>query len=388
MVASCNHCEPAEAPKDAAPSATVSAAPVEDAAPRARDASVATPVDAGPIDAGSSACRLAYGPAEQTFRGPAALVVTTTELRLVANDSGKPKIYSVPLGAQTPPKPTSFVGMRWPPCEVAGKWAYCPGPGGIVNRSTIEGEALAAVAKSRPGTRIAAGAVGPQHSVVAFLDSKRTSEGELLQAFVVLDHGEVERLSEEGAGATTVQIVPRGDGALAAYLDTRTSMVPVHARPIGANGDKLALGADAVVFVGGAPDRGIDFTIAATKKDAFVLLPIAHESADFGMAAIPLHDPPKTDVSAVWSMYPNGLDPAPIAAAGSFVARVRPREREPGSPRILELGRIDEAGAFTSFGAIADGRRITDIAMATDKDGVWILYGDTGATFLERRVCP
>ncbi len=387
MLASCNRCEPGEASKDAAPPPVVSTREIVDAAPPP-EASVTT-VDAGPIDAGPSACRLAYGPAEQPFRGPAALVATATELQLVANDSGKPKIYAVPLGAPTPAKPASFVGMRWPPCEVAGRWAYCQGPGGIVNRSAIDGEGLVQVAKSRPGTRIAAAAIGSQHSVVAFLDSRRTTEGEVLQAFAVLDHGEALRLSEEGAGATTVQLVPRGDGAIAAYLDTRTSMVPVHARPISANGEKLAFGADAVVFVGGAPERGVDFALATTKKDAFALLPISHESTDFGMAAIPIHDPPKTDVAAVWSMYPNGLDPAPIAATGAWIARVRPRERAPGSPRILELGRLDDAGAFTTLGAIADGRHVTDIAMTTDKDGaLWILYGDTNATFLERRVCP
>jgi hypothetical protein len=169
-------------------------------------------------------------------------------------------------------------------------------------------------------------------------------------------------------------------------------MVPVHARHVGVgrgSGDKLALGADAVIFVGGAPERGIDFALGLGKKELFALVPMARETTDFGMAAVPVHDPPRTDVPAVWSPYPNGLDPAPIAAAGDFVARVRPREREPGSPRILELGRLDAAGAFTSLGAVADGRRITDVAMAVDKDGaVWLLYGDANATFLERRVCP
>jgi hypothetical protein len=189
-----------------------------------------------------------------------------------------------------------------------------------------------------------------------------------------------------------MHLAPRGDGAVAVYLDTRTSMVPVHARHVGVRGDKgdkLALGADFVVFVGGAPERGIDFALGLGNKELFALVPMAHDTADFGMASVPIHDPPKIDVPAVWSLYPNGLDPAPIAAAGGFVVRVRPREREPGSPRVLELGRIDDAGVFTTLGAVADGRRITDVTMAIDKDGgVWLLYGDSNATFLERRLCP
>jgi hypothetical protein len=56
---------------------------------------------------------------------------------------------------------------------------------------------------------------------------------------------------------------------------------------------------------------------------------------------------------------------------------------------VLELGRLDAAGAFASLGVIATGKRITDLAIAADPFGaVWVLYGDATATWLERRVCP
>jgi hypothetical protein len=117
------------------------------------------------------------------------------------------------------------------------------------------------------------------------------------------------------------------------------------------------------------------------------------------MAAIPVADPPKDDAQPVWSLYPNGLDPAPVegtvqaedarAGAAAWVARLRPTERAVGSPRVLELGRLDAAGAFASLGVIATGKRITDLAIASDPFGaVWVLYGDATATWLERRVCP
>jgi hypothetical protein len=134
----------------------------------------------------------------------------------------------------------------------------------------------------------------------------------------------------------------------------------------------------------------------------FALIPTGRETTEFGMAAIPIAEQPKEDVQPTWSLYPNGLDPAPIGATLSatvhvadggaesgWVARVRPAEREAGSPRILELGRMDVSGRFTSFGALATDKRITDISLTTDSYGsVWILYGDTNATWLERRVCP
>ena len=218
----------------------------------------------------------------------------------------------------------------------------------------------------------------------------------MLQAFVTLDDGETTRLSDEGAGATVLRLVPRGERAVALYLDARMAMLPVHARPISLRGKDLALADDAVIFVGGPPERGIDLTAAVAGKSLFALIATARETSDFGMATLPVAEEPKHDVQAVWSLYPNGLDPAPMAATihgtgdgPAWVARVRPSERAAGSPRILELGRLDAAGAFTSLGAIATDKRITDIAIAADSFGsVWILYGDSNATWLERRVCP
>lgn len=409
---SCRSCDDAAAKpdKDAAaidaaippaPSVSTSAVATElDASLTLRDAAAST-FDVAVPDSGPSVCRLAYGPAEQAFRGPAAMVTSATELKLVANDGGKPRIYAVPLGPPppalaplaVPPKPSSFVGMRWPPCEMAGRWAYCQAAGGIVYRTTLGVNDTKQIAKSQPSTRITAAALGPDHAVLATLDARRTTEGVMMQAFVTLDDGETVRLSEDGAGATVVRLVPRGDRAVALYIDARMAMVPVHARPLSLRGNDLVLADDAVVFVGGPPERGIELTAAGAGSSIFALLPMARETTDFGMAAIPIAEQPKDDVQPSWSLYPNGLDPAPVAAsvggASSWVARVRPSERVVGSPRIIELGRLDASGGFTSLGAISTGKHVTDMAITGDSYGsVWILYGDTNATWLERRVCP
>lgn len=408
VLAGCKHCgEEAPASRDAAPDAVVpTSTSTVDAGYDASVDAAAPPFDAAPLDAGASACRLVYGPAEQPFRGPAAIVPSPSLLELVANDSGKPRVYGVPIAAIPPPgappvtgpRPLSFTGVRWPACEIANRWAYCQGPGGTIQRTPLGGGDTTRVAKARNGTHLSAAPLGKDHAVVAWLEARPTSEGEMLQAFAAVDDGEATRLSDEGAGATMVRLVARGEGALAVYMDTRTAMIPLHARGVtlSAKGKTPAVGPDEVVFVGGPPERGVEFAIAEGAGATFALLPNAKESAEFGMAALAISDPPKHDVAAVWSLYPNGLDPAPIAATtdasdpkGPIVARVRPRERAPGSPRILELGRLDASGAFTSFGGIADGRRVTDIALARDRFGaVWILYGDTTITWLERRVCP
>src|SRR5262249_15185659 len=161
--------------------------------------------------------------------------------------------------------------------------------------------------------------------------------GNMLSAFVALDEQDPVRLSEDGAGATTLRILQRGESPVVVYLDTRTAMVPVHARVLSLRGNELALGTDTVVFVGGAPERGIDLSVAAAGPSSFAFIPMPIDTAEFGMASIAIQAPPKEDVAAVWSRYPNGIDPAPTAATpardgkSAWVARVRPRLREPGS---------------------------------------------------------
>lgn len=397
LVASCKACD--EGPKRPADAEAPEAAPPREPAAEAGPVDAAVPEDSGGSssapadeDGGGSPCALAYGPAEQPFRGPAALRIAGGALELVANDSGRPRMFSVRLDAKTPPPPSSFVGMRWPPCELAGKFVYCQGPGGAITRTTLGGsDTRTVVSKSRAGSRIAAAPLGKgDHAVVAFLDTRQTTEGSMIQAFVALDDDVPMRLSEDGAGATTMRMAARGEQAVFVYLDTRTAMVPVHARTLRLEGKDLALGEDAVAFVGGAPERGVDLALGGVSRRTYVVLPMPRETTEFGMAAIPVLDPPKEDVAATWSLYPNGLDPAPVGATmDGWIARVRPKEAMVGARRVLELGRLGEDGSFRSLGIIAEGKPITDVALVSDpRHGVWILYGDAKATWLERRVCP
>jgi hypothetical protein len=106
-----------------------------------------------------------------------------------------------------------------------------------------------------------------------------------------------------------------------------------------------------------------------------------------------LGDPPSIDEKTVWSMYPNGLDPAPVAATVGApairVARVRPVDARPEAARGVELGKLDEGGAFTPYGMISTAGRASDLAVASDPVGsLWVYYTDSAGSWLERRVCP
>jgi hypothetical protein len=403
---------PPEARKDAsgassAPSASTQAIdaeakPVEatpdasapDAAVRASDASSGAGATG---DAGASSCKLLYGPQEQPFHGAASIAQEGSRLAVVANDSGRARTFGVLLPPPSPPvAPTPelvFEPMSYPPCELAGKSAYCLGRAGAVRK--ITGPVEREVAKARPYTRLAASSLGDGHSVVAYLVEKTTSEGLMLQAYAVLDEGEPIRLSEEGSGATQIALVPMGDKAVALYLDARTAMTPVHAREISlGKGGTLALGTDVVLAVGGPAERGVSLVGGRMKDATFALVPIPQDVTTFGMTVLSVSSPPKDDIKPKVSLYANGLDPAPLAATHSetldrvYVARVVPESAARAAPRSLELGHLVSDGTFVSHGIV--GRApVSHVSIAVDSARtVWVLYGDAAHTWLSRFGCP
>jgi hypothetical protein len=170
-------------------------------------------------------------------------------------------------------------------------------------------------------------------------------------------------------------------------------MAPVHARPIRTTDGKLELGKDAVVFLGGAPDPYVAGALATSPDAAYYLLPIARDASTFGMAIITLDDPPRDDEPVSWSMYPFGLDPAPIAATRGTspirVARVYPRAAGLRAPRAIELGRVDPGGAFASFGVVAEDPAVARVSIATDSaGGVLLAYEARSAAAVLRLRCP
>ncbi len=375
-------------PRDAAPPPVLDAGPPADAG---------RPSGSRGLDGhdGASACRLLYGPEEQPFRGPAALRPREGYLELVLNEAGRPKTTRVPIAplsapAPKPTAPVSPYAVTWPACAVGGKYVYCLGSAGAIMRTPLAGGEGKEVAKGRPSTRIAAAALAGEHSVVGYLAARKTAEGSTLEAWAAVDAEPPTKLSEDGSGATWLDLAPRAESVVALYLDARAAMTPVHSRHIAWAGGKAEVRKDAVVFVGGPPDRGITGTLAVlSPNDVFGLVPIAEDVYKFSMLSVRIEDPPREDMGAAASPYPNGLDPAPIATSGAFLVRVRPENAQPTSPRVLELGRLDTKGVFTSLGIVSTGRPYADVAMATDSLGaLWILYGDATATFLERRLCP
>jgi hypothetical protein len=345
------------------------------------------------------------GPIEVSLRGPALLNPRGDSMEAIFNEDGRPRVIShaapapvlgpVPSGREPAAGGDKTVGLAVP-CAAAGESIFCPDRSGSVHRTLRGGTEDRIVANSRPQSRIAAATLAGTHIALAYLASRQTSEGWVSEAWLAVDEERPVRVSEDGSGATALALAPRGSQLLALMVDARTALTAMHARLI-AYGAPLHVGEDAVVFVGGPGDRRTRAALAApTSGAAWSFLPIARDVGSFGLAVVKLDEPPHVDEPVVWSMYPNGLDPAPIAAASGFaasspmtwVARVRPQVAEPSSPRMLELGRVAQDGAFVPGHVVATTGNATDVALATDRFGaLWLAWVDGAGSWLERLSC-
>lgn len=377
---------------------------VDGAAPAAATALAPWTVDGG------AGCRLLRGPIELPLKSPAALVARADSLDAVLDDDGKPRTVSFPVMPVPPdaaapsvePAPGGAGAGYAVPCDLAGESIFCADRSGAVHRTNRNGSGDRIVGSSRVGSRIAAAPLAGTHTALGYLASRQTSEGWVSEAWLVVDDAPPVRLSEDGSGATSLDLAQRGSAVLALTVDARAALTAMHARPVTFEAGSAHLGEDAVVFVGGPGDRRTGGALlappsqgptSAAHDPAWALLPIAKDVGSFGLALVRLDDPPHVDEPVSWSLYPNGLDPAPVAAATAaghgWAARVVPRDATPGSARQLELGAIGPGGSFTPHEIVPTTGKPSDVSLAGDAQGaLWLAWVDGGGSWLERLVCP
>lgn len=355
------------------------------------------PKAVSPSDAGPSACRLVGGPVQLSPRGAAALAARGDEVLAVLNEDGHPALASFrvgPLAAGPGPltAPITSRAIRVP-CAVTGDVAFCPDRAGGVHRSTLAGTDSQWVASSFAGTHVSAARAGGQSAVLLYLARRQTSEGWVSEAWVVAEQGLPVRLSEDGSGATSSALVARGSSLLAVTVDSRVALTAMHAREIRFD-HGLRLGEDVVTFVGGPGDPGSAAALAIFPSSrGWALLPIAQDVSSFGLAIVRIDDPPRVDEPVLWSMYLDGLDPAPVATAVAgtrvWIARVTPRQRGPGSPKDLELGELANDGAFTLKRVIDGAVGATEVALVSDSRGAfWVTWLGPSGSWVQRVSCP
>ncbi len=352
-----------------------------------------------PPDAGVSACRLLGGPVQLSAHGAPSLESRGNEMLAVLNEDGHPATLAFRAGLVAPgvltsvPSSSPTTRALRVPCAVTDDIAFCPDRMGEVYRSTLAGGNAQVVASSFAGTHVSAGRVAGQSAVLVYLAHRQTSEGWVTEAWIAGEEGRPERLSEDGSGATSSALAARGSSLLAVTVDSRVALTAMHARAIRYD-HGVQLGEDVVTFVGGPGDPGSAAALALFPSSAgWALLPIPQDVSSFGLAIVKLDDPPRVDEPVLWSLYPDGLDPAPVATALSgsrvWVARVRPRQRGPGSLRDLELGELKSDGSFVAKQIVAAATGATGVALASDAHGaLWVAWLDASGSWVERLSCP
>lgn len=366
---------PPSASAVASGAASASAAPVS-----SPTASAKTPPSAAP-------CTIANGPVQLPFTGPVALTTSAEREGATAlfNANGALRSIDVALSPGKKALANAAEKATSPACAPAGSIVYCVDTSGTIHRHASSGGEVGTMEGARPGAGIAAASLGGKRSIVSFLADRSSSEGKVVVAFASLDGGPPVQVSEDGSGATSLSLVPWGDRAVLLYVDARLAMTPIHARILAAK-DKLAMEKDAVVFVGEGSTRAVPAALALGKDGPFGLFAGGRDVTSFGLSVVKISDPPIDDAPSAFEPYAAGINSAPVAATVGEerprVAIVKPGDRG-GAKREIEIGALDEKGAYKARCGAFEGSSFSDLAIAPGRGGsLFVAFTDGEGTWL------
>ncbi|MCU0692051.1 MAG: hypothetical protein MUF54_11665, partial [Polyangiaceae bacterium] len=323
---------------------------------------------------------LALGGAIAVAAGAVGLVAVTRgdELVVVPSQKGRPAPIEVePRGMS----PRSAALVDGPPAS-----AYWVSGTRLVRRTIAKDgttgglEELARDAAQRT-TVAAARATGPMaRDVVVYVGGAMGADAERSGRVWVEGHG-TRPISREAGGATAVALVGLGGGRFAIVtLDGRVAMSPVHAVYLELDSQGAPhLGEDRVVHVAGPADWHTSIAGIQVGVGPVVFLPLSRDNTRFGLMSlvIGIGD---GEAPSRWVDYANGLEPAPLAVAMACqrptVAFVRPDTADPASPRVLEVGHVDEQGQVFARKRLAVASKIAHVTMYTPRASgdAWVVY--------------
>ncbi len=241
-----------------------------------------------------------------------------------------------------------------------------------------------AVAGSSPAALRSAG-----RDVVAYMALGNARNAER-HARLWVEGGGILDLSPEGSGASSITLVPVGEGhVIAMWLDARQAMTPVHARRFEVREKTTAIASDEVVFVGGPPEGYPELLAIRSGNSAAGLLPLATDKG-FALHDIFVNWQGKIKIATL--DYPNGMDIAPVAGATAcgeaIVVYARPEAKEPGAAQVLELATIGAHGSIDVEEVAAYPGHVLELsAAATDENTVWAVYTANAKSFALRISC-
>ena len=318
--------------------------------------------------------------------GPAT--ATSQGVVMVTRDNQVHVAAYTPLAADAEPGATQvrplsvaaqdLVAQRRGPA-VHGKFAYWVDGTKLLRRALDGQGALETLANdARHSTRVSSvQQLKPTDPAIVAYVANGSNPDSPLKAHLWLEGAGAVDVSDEAATANSVALTRSSQGLVVLSLEARTGMTPIHARGVRVDGAKLRLGDDQVVWVGGPAEPLTEIIGGDYPRQRFAFIAMARSATGFGLAALELGDQPKTGAAVRWLDYPNGLDPAPVAAAlackRSLVAFVRPETAAPGSLQQLRVGVVGEGGVGESF-VVARAQGFANVSIAGHPLGALLAY--------------
>jgi hypothetical protein len=203
---------------------------------------------------------------------------------------------------------------------------------------------------------------------------------------------EIVQITPEGASASSVALVEGAPHPRAVVLAGRYGMSPVHVRRIRTTARQLTLEPDEVIWVGPGSHVLTEIHAQGLPNDhAVAFLPTARNFNDFGLAQLSILPEGGELKDVGWYIYPNGLDPAPVATAKicgkHYVLYARPTEARPRSPQELHLAEIS-GNAPKDGEIIARSRAFNDLSLSPTSGGAVAAWTADKRTWGITLTCP
>ena len=215
-------------------------------------------------------------------------------------------------------------------------------------------------------------------AVVAYI-ARPITPGGALRARIWMEGAGAQDLTVEGAAANTVALATTATGYVALSLEGRSGMSPVHARTVeyAAGNRRLELGEDVVVWLAGPSHPLTQLAAVSHGKVLWGLVAVERDITRFGLAQVAVGPAPRMNSPVTWHDYPNGIDPAPIAASEvcgePVVLFARPADRAPSSPQELHLAALSSKGLGPST-VVARAKAFSTVSLAPLEGGALVAY--------------
>ena len=276
---------------------------------------------------------------------------------------------------------------------IAGEHAYWVSSEGRLMRGTLRtGQAEIIAEEARFGARVSA-LIAQDRELVAFIKGHGDETYAYLWASGHAGAAPEElRLSPEGSTATSIDLVSGKPHPRALVLEGRSGMSPVHVRTLRVTHRRVNLDADHVVWVGpGAHALTELVSLDLEKGKTKALIATPRDITHFGLAQLTIDADAREVGGATWHPYPNGLDPAPVAAAhlcgSDYALFAIPSHDKPRAPQELRIAELKAQG-LGQEDLVARSRAFNDVSLAATKYGAIISWTADKRTWALELGCP